>query len=75
MITPNHHPFRFLLQFEWGLLVLTALGELMRLPPLRLLTIGIPREPGLNIAIIVTIGLLGLRLPTEHRRQKWPFCG
>lgn len=75
MITPNHHPFRFLLQFEWGLLVLTALGELMRLPPLRLLTIGIPREPGLNIAIIVTIGLLGLRLPTEHRRQKWLYTG
>ncbi|MBC7516464.1 MAG: sensor histidine kinase [Alkalinema sp. FL-bin-369] len=75
MITPNHHPFRFLLQFEWGLLVLTALGELMRLPPLRLLTIGIPREPGLNIAIIVMIGLLGLRLPTEHRRQKWLYTG
>ena len=75
MITPNHHPFRFLLQFEWGLLVLTALGELLRLPPMRLLTIGIPREPGLNIAIIVMIGLLGLRLPTEHQRQKWMYTG
>ena len=71
MITPNHHPFRFLLQFEWGLLILTALGELMRLPPLRLLTIGIPREPGLNIAIVVMMGLLGLRLPTASRRQRW----
>ena len=71
MITPNHHPFRFLLQFEWGLLVLTALGELMRLPPLRLLAIGIPREPGLNIAIVVMMGLLGLRLPIASRRQKW----
>ena len=71
MITPNRHPFRFLLQFEWGLLILTALGELMRLPPLRLLTIGVPREPGLNIAIVVVIGLLGLRLPIASRRQKW----
>ena len=80
MITPNHHPFRFLLQFEWGLLLLTALGELMRLPPLRLLTIGIPREPGLNVAIVVIIGLLGLRLPTGDRgqkdsRQKWLYTG
>jgi signal transduction histidine kinase len=73
VITFKHHPFRFLLQFEWGLLALTALGELFRIPPLRILTIGIPREPGLNVAIVMIMAFMGLQIPTENRRDQWLY--
>ncbi len=73
MITIKHHPFPFLRQFEWGLLALTALGEMLRMPPLRMLTIAMPREPGWNVAIVVIMAVMGLQIPTENRRDKWLY--
>jgi signal transduction histidine kinase len=73
VITIKHHPFRFLLQFEWGLLALTALGELFRMPPMRILTIGMPREPGWNVAIVMIMAVMGLQIPTENRRDQWLY--
>ncbi len=74
MITLKHHPFRFLLQFEWGLLALIALGELLRMPPpMRILTIAIPREPGWNVAIVIIMAVMGLQIPMENRRDKWLY--
>ncbi len=78
MITISHHPFPFLRQFEWGLLVLAGLGDLLRMPLLRMpmgIPIGLPREPGLNVAIVVIIALMGLRIPTETARDKWLYTG
>jgi signal transduction histidine kinase len=81
-MTIKQHPFPFLRQFEWGLLVLAAAGELVRMPPLRIagglaggIPMGLPREPGLNVAIVVIIALMGLKIPTETPRDKWIYTG
>ena len=77
MITIKNHPFPFLLRFEWGLLLLAAIGEFFRAPPLRLLT-GLPRFPGLNLAIVLLMLVLGWQLQTvqaiqtvERSERKW----
>jgi signal transduction histidine kinase len=61
MITPRHHPLRFLLYLEWVLLAIAMLAEL--LPASRWLV----HQRDLNLVLIVALGILGLRIPTHQR--------
>ncbi len=72
MVTLKKHPFRFLLQFEWCLLALCAVGEVVRVPPFRVLR-GMPHAPLLNLAIVLTFVLLSLRLPDRDSPQRWGY--
>ncbi len=65
MITPKNHPIKFLLQFEWVLLVLAFLLELPRLP------FDTPRSPLLAIILIVCFAAFGLYLPDKDPKLKW----
>lgn len=72
MVTPKNHPFRFLLQFEWVLLGLCATGELVQVPPFRVLR-GVPHAPFLNLTIVLVFALLSLRLPERDSPQRWSY--
>jgi signal transduction histidine kinase len=65
MITPKHHPIKFLLQFEWVMLALTVLIEFARWP------IGPPSSPLLALLLVGLFALLGLALPDREPRWKW----
>ncbi len=64
----QNHPFQFLLRFEWCLLTIAALGELIQIPPFRVPR-GVPHEPGWNLAIVLIFVLTSLRLPSSNLRR------
>ena len=71
----QNHPFQFLLRFEWCLLTIAALGELIQIPPFRVPR-GVPHEPGWNLAIVLIFILTSLRLPSPNlRRYSAAFYG
>ncbi len=64
----THHPFRFLLYLEWGLLAMAVINVLSAPAELgRRLLPGPPlgAGPELTVACLVLFGLLGLYLPTR----------
>jgi signal transduction histidine kinase len=65
MITPKNHPIKFLLQFEWVLLLVACLIELPQLP------IGPPGSPLLAFLLIGGLALLGLALPDRDPKLKY----
>ncbi|NER98469.1 MAG: histidine kinase, partial [Symploca sp. SIO1B1] len=72
LIQIRTHPIRFLLYFEWILLILMALVEIITLylhpqfkPPMPMPP---PRSPILNLFCIASFGAMGLWLPT---RDNW----
>lgn len=69
MITPRNHPLKFVLYSEWVLLAIAFVAEI---PPFPRET---PRAPGLNLLIILTFALMGLRLPNPSSPQKWIYLG
>ncbi|NET57169.1 MAG: sensor histidine kinase [Symploca sp. SIO2E6] len=66
------HPIRFLLYFEWILLILVAVTEIVTLsfhPPLRSpIPMPPPRSPILNLFCLASLGAMGLWLPIN---EKW----
>ncbi|MCY7408109.1 MAG: sensor histidine kinase [Alkalinema sp. CAN_BIN05] len=64
----QNHPFQFLLRFEWCLLTIAVLGELIQIPPFRVPR-GIPHEPGWNLAIVLIFVLTSLRLRSPNLRR------
>jgi signal transduction histidine kinase len=73
MVTPRTHPFRFLLRFEWCLLVLCAMGEVVQVPPFRLMR-GMPHLPLWNLAIVLIFGLLSLHMPGREDSRRWFYA-
>jgi signal transduction histidine kinase len=65
MITPKNHPIKFLLQFEWVMLVVAFLIELPQLP------IGPQGSPWLAFVLIGSFALLGLALPKDDPKLKY----
>ncbi len=63
------HPFRFLLQFEWCLLGLCAIGEVVRVPPFRLMR-GTPHAPLWNLTIVLIFVLLSFRSPGQKNFER-----
>ena len=70
----QNHPFQFLLRFEWCLLTIAALGELIQTPMFRV-SRGMPHEPGWNLVIILIFGLTSLRSPNSNSRRYGVICG
>ena len=73
LIQIHTHPIRFLLYFEWILLVIIILTEIINipfLPPLKpsILMPPPPRAPILNLFCTTSLGAMGLWLPTN---DKW----
>ncbi|HEY9673366.1 MAG TPA: sensor histidine kinase [Waterburya sp.] len=64
-ISIQNHPFRFLLYLEWMLLFVSVFTELIPNPHQRLF-----RLPWLAVLLIVSFGLMGLRLPTGRQIDK-----
>ncbi|MEO1209093.1 MAG: sensor histidine kinase [Cyanobacteria bacterium J06638_20] len=60
-ITPQNHPFPFLLYAEWGLLAIALLSDFLLPRPPRFA----PAFPLLKLLSIAGFGLMGLRLPTR----------
>jgi signal transduction histidine kinase len=67
MITPKNHPIKFLLHFEWVLLAIVIVVELLPLPLPR----GAARSPLLNLGCLGILFGLGLRLPDREPTAKW----
>jgi signal transduction histidine kinase len=65
MITPKNHPIKFLLQFEWVMLLVAFLIELPQLP------IGPQGSPLLAVGLIGSFALLGLALPKDDPKLKY----
>jgi signal transduction histidine kinase len=65
MITPHNHPIKFLLQFEWVMLLVAFLIELPQLP------IGPQGSPLLAFGVIASFALLGLALPKDNPKLKY----
>jgi signal transduction histidine kinase len=65
MITPKNHPIKFLLQFEWVMLLVAFLIELPQLP------IGPQGSPWLAFLLIGSFALLGLALPKGDPKLKY----
>jgi len=65
-ITPQDHPFPFLLYVEWALLAIALLSDLLFPRPPRFGPD--PAFPFLKLLSIVGFGLMGLRLPTRLTR-------
>ncbi len=65
MITPKNHPIKFLLQFEWVMLLVALLIELPQLP------IGPQGSPWLALALIGSFAFLGLALPQDDPKLKY----
>ncbi len=65
MITPPNHPIKFLLQFEWVMLLVAFLIELPQLP------IGPQGSPWLAFLLIGSFALLGLVLPKGDPKLKY----
>ncbi len=65
MITPPNHPIKFLLQFEWVILLVAWLIELPQLP------IGPQGSPWLALLLIGSFALLGLVLPKGDPKLKY----
>lgn len=63
-ITPRTHPLKFLLYFEWVLLAIAAITELL------LVRSGTPQVAGFNLILILGFGGMGLRLPTQAGQTK-----
>ncbi len=59
----KNHPFKFLLYLEWVLLVLATIASIY---PMR----GAPIFPELTVISLIAFGLMGLRLPTDNKRDK-----
>ena len=70
----KNHPFQFLLRFEWCLLTIAALGELIQTPIFRVPR-GMPHELGWNLVIILIFGLTSLRSPNSNSRRYGVICG
>ena len=73
LIQIRTHPIRFLLYFEWILLVIIILTEIINLPFLppfkpSILMPPPPRAPILNLFCTASLGAMGLWLPTD---DKW----
>ncbi|MBE9100106.1 sensor histidine kinase [Vacuolonema iberomarrocanum] len=60
-ITPQNHPFPFLLYAEWGLLAIALLSDFLLPRPPRFA----PVFPIFKLLSITGFGLMGLRLPTR----------
>ena len=60
-ITPQNHPFPFLLYAEWGLLAIALLSDFLLPRPPRFA----PAFPVFKLLSLVGFGLMGLRLPTR----------
>jgi signal transduction histidine kinase len=67
MITPKNHPIKFLLHFEWVLLAIVLVVELLPLPLPR----GAVRSPLLNLVVVGVLLGLGLRLPDREPTAQW----
>ncbi|MEA5596316.1 sensor histidine kinase [Rivularia sp. UHCC 0363] len=65
-IDVKNHPFKFLLYLEWILLGFVAVASILPIPSQRLLT----KFPELMVISLMIFGLMGLRLPTNNRRNK-----
>jgi signal transduction histidine kinase len=65
MISPKNHPIKFLLQFEWVMLLVAFLIELPQLP------IGPDGSPLLAFLLIGSFALLGLALPDRTSKLKY----
>jgi signal transduction histidine kinase len=65
MITPKNHPIKFLLQFEWVMLLVAFLIELPQFP------IGPQGSPWLAFLLIGGFALLGLALPKDDPKLKY----
>jgi signal transduction histidine kinase len=65
MITPKNHPIKFLLQFEWVMLLVAFLIELPQSP------IGPQGSPWLAFVLIGGFALLGLALPKDDPKLKY----
>lgn len=72
MAMPKNHPFPFLLQFEWVLLGICAVGELVQIPPFRGVR-GAPHAPVLNLVILLIFVFLSFRLPDRESSQRWSY--
>lgn len=65
-IDVKNHPFKFLLYLEWILLGFAAIASILPIPLQRVPT----KFPELTVISLAAFGLMGLRLPTNHRRNK-----
>ena len=65
-IDVKNHPFKFLLYLEWVLLGLATIASILPIPLQRVPT----KFPELTVISLVIFGLMGLRLPTDNRRNK-----
>lgn len=68
MITFQTHPFRFLLYLEWSLLVLFLLSEILFPSPF--LAEEAKTFPFLNLMLLLSFGILGLKLPVPSSPHK-----
>ncbi|NEP13166.1 MAG: sensor histidine kinase [Symploca sp. SIO2C1] len=72
LIQIRTHPIRFLLYFEWILLIFIALTEIITFPlppPFKSSILMLPpRSPILNLFCIVSLGAMGLWLPTNDQQ-------
>lgn len=62
----KNHPFKFLLYLEWILLIFAAIASSLPIPSQRFAT----GTPELTVISLTIFGLMGLRLPTNNRRNK-----
>lgn len=65
-IDVKNHPFKFLLYLEWILLGFAAIASILPTPLQRFQT----RFPELTVISLTIFGLMGLRLPTNNKRNK-----
>ena len=65
-IEVKNHPFKFLLYLEWVLLAFAAVASILPTPLQRVPT----RFPELTVISLTLFGLMGLRLPTDNKRNK-----
>ncbi|MBV6622322.1 MAG: sensor histidine kinase [Rivularia sp. (in: Bacteria)] len=65
-IDVKNHPFKFLLYLEWILLGFAAVASILPTPLQRVST----RFPELTVISLTVFGLMGLRLPTNNKKNK-----
>jgi len=65
-IDVKNHPFKFLLYLEWILLGFAAVASVIPIPLQRVST----KFPELTVISLAVFGLMGLRIPTNNRRNK-----
>ncbi|MGD1914495.1 MAG: sensor histidine kinase [Rivularia sp. (in: cyanobacteria)] len=65
-IDVKNHPFKFLLYLEWILLVCAAIASILPTPYQRFSA----KFPELTVISLTIFGLMGLRLPTNNKKNK-----